>query len=133
MIQSLANYAYCGGLLVDKHSPINGAYRITSVTISSFLMCIYFCCIRLLYEVFDFKINEHILYIILSAVIFIGWLGLKKWQLNRLHSSENIVNNAFSKRKIKWTGIICFIISLCSIFVVVIVSILTLEGYTYWK
>jgi hypothetical protein len=85
MIQRLFHYAYCGGHLVDKYRPLNGAHRIVSVFITSLLTCFYFIFLKLVYALSGFKMPEVVFFGMLIVVVAIGWGALKKWQFRQLH------------------------------------------------
>jgi len=132
MIQRLFHYAYCGGRLVDKYRPLNGAHRVVSVFITSLLTCLYFLFLKLLYAFFEFKVPKVVLFGMLVVLAAIGWGALKKWQFRQLHVSERIVNNAFSTRKVKVCGWLSFVVSLSSIWAVLLTGIFTIENYKAW-
>ncbi len=132
MIQRLFHYAYCGGLLVDKYCPLNGAHRIVSFFITSLLLCLYFIFLKLLYVFFGFKVPDVALFGILAVVVAIGWGALKKWQFRKFHVSERIVNNAFSTRRVKVCGWLSCVVSSFSILAVLLTAIFTIENYVAW-
>lgn len=132
MIQRLFHYAYCGGRLVDKHRPLNGAHRIASVFITSLLTCLYFISLKLVYAFFGFKVPEVVFLGMFAVVTAIGWGALKKWQFRQLHVSERMVNNAFSQRKVRACGWLSFVVSLSSIWAVFLTGVFTIANYKAW-
>ena len=132
MIQRLFHYAYCGGRLVDKYRPLNGAHRVVSVFITSLLTCFYFIFLKLLYVLSEFKVPKVALFGMLVVLVAIGWGASKRWQLRQLHVSERIVNNGFSTRKIKACGWLSVVVSLFSIWAVLLTGIFTIENYIAW-
>ena len=132
MIQRLFHYAYCGGRLVDKYRPLNGAHRIVSVFITSLLTCLYFILLRLGYVSFQLKVPEVVFYGMFVMVVAIGWEGLKKWQFRQLHVSELVVNTTFSKRQVRGWGVLTLVVSIASIWGVLLVGVFTIENYKAW-
>ncbi|GAA4357104.1 hypothetical protein GCM10023185_21590 [Hymenobacter saemangeumensis] len=132
MIQRLFHYAYCGGRVVDKNSPLNGAHRIASVFLTSLLMCLYCLCLRAVYAGWGVKVPDMALYGILVGVVAVGWKATKKWQFRQLHVSERVVNTTFSQRKSKACGWLSVVVSLFSILGVMLTSIFTIENYVAW-
>ena len=132
MIQRLFHYAYCGGRLVDKYRPLNGAHRIVSVFITSLLTCLYFILLRLGYVSFQLKVPEVVFYGMFVMVVAIGWEGLKKWQFRQLHVSGRVVNTTFSKRQVRGWGVLTLVVSIASIWGVLLVGVFTIENYKAW-
>ncbi|SMB79774.1 hypothetical protein SAMN00120144_4217 [Hymenobacter roseosalivarius DSM 11622] len=128
MTQRLFRFAYCGGVVVDSRSPLQGAYRLVSVTLVSGFLCLYFPLLWVLYAL----LPEAALYIPLVGIVGLAWYGLKRWQFGHLRAAQALVARCYSRRQIQYRGRAAATLGVASIWVVCLVAIGTIADYINW-